>query len=109
MAQRSKVVDIRTWFGEGSSLDVISDWIDMGPRNDWEKDAACRDQDIAHLFFPNRGGTCRPAKAVCAGCPVRSDCLAAAIDNNERDGVWGGLNTEERVAVVRCLRMPKAS
>ena len=109
MAQRTKVVDIRTWFGEGSSLDVIGNWIDMGPRNDWEKDAACRDRDIAHLFFPNRGGSCRPAKAVCSGCPVRPDCLSASIANDERDGVWGGLNTEERDTIYRTLELKKVS
>lgn len=30
------------------------------------------------------------AKAVCARCPVRADCLLDAIDRGETVGVWGG-------------------
>jgi WhiB family redox-sensing transcriptional regulator len=36
------------------------------------------------------------AKAVCASCPVRAECLDAAIANGERYGVWGGLTDTER-------------
>ena len=36
------------------------------------------------------------AKGICAACPVRSDCLAHAVVNGERDGIWGGLTEEER-------------
>ncbi|MDO5494304.1 MAG: WhiB family transcriptional regulator [bacterium] len=91
-----KVVDIRAYFGEESTLDLVSSWLETGPSSGWEAQAACREGDVTDLFFPPRGGSCRPAKAICSGCPVRSDCLAAAIANDERDGVWGGLNTEER-------------
>ncbi|WP_336873902.1 WhiB family transcriptional regulator [Rhodococcus qingshengii] len=38
----------------------------------------------------------RPAKRVCAGCEVRVDCLAFALANDERFGVWGGLTASER-------------
>ncbi|MGX7681347.1 WhiB family transcriptional regulator [Jatrophihabitans sp. DSM 45814] len=30
------------------------------------------------------------AAARCAGCPIMTDCAAAADENNERIGVWGG-------------------
>lgn len=40
------------------------------------------------------------AKAVCAGCPVRSDCLEYALDMvanvDDQYGVWGGLDPAER-------------
>lgn len=35
------------------------------------------------------------AKAVCAECPVREDCLHWAVKHHEH-GVWGGLSTAER-------------
>jgi WhiB family redox-sensing transcriptional regulator len=64
----------------------------------WRFDAACASVD-PDLFFPRRGeeGSSQ-AKAVCATCPVRQDCLDAAILEGERYGIWGGLNYHERVA-----------
>lgn len=34
------------------------------------------------------------AKAVCAACPVITDCLALGLD--EEEGIWGGRLPEER-------------
>jgi WhiB family redox-sensing transcriptional regulator len=52
----------------------------------------------ANLFFPERGSAERvwvaAAKAVCASCPVRLDCLEAGM--SEPRGVWGGLTAYER-------------
>jgi WhiB family redox-sensing transcriptional regulator len=52
----------------------------------------------ASLFFPERGSTERiwvaAAKAVCASCPVRCDCLEVGM--SEPRGVWGGLTAYER-------------
>ena len=36
------------------------------------------------------------AKAICAACPVRRDCLAFALRIGQADGIWGGLTEEER-------------
>lgn len=41
------------------------------------------------------------AKAVCRGCPVRSECLAYALAARERAGVWGGLTPDERAEQLR--------
>ena len=57
--------------------------------------AACRDAD-PRLFFPEPGESDAEAKAICAACPVRAGCLAAALANRERYGVWGGVNLEAR-------------
>ncbi len=48
------------------------------------------------VFFPERGGSTKEAKRICAECPVRTDCLELAIDNDERFGVWGGYSERER-------------
>lgn len=73
------------------------------PREHWSERALCS-QIHADVFFPERDdddATPRAekvstAKAVCALCPVRAQCLQAALDSNERFGVWGGLTTHER-------------
>lgn len=61
----------------------------------WMRQAACRSVD-PELFFPGRGESTREAKAACAGCPVRVECLDYAIANGERHGIWGGLSPRER-------------
>ncbi len=57
--------------------------------------ANCRGIDPA-LFFPERGGSSAEAKAVCAGCVVREQCLDYALENHERLGIWGGLSERQR-------------
>lgn len=47
-------------------------------------------------FHTNTQEARATAKKACAGCPVRPDCLRTAIDNDERYGVWGGLDPNER-------------
>jgi WhiB family redox-sensing transcriptional regulator len=38
---------------------------------------------------------------MCAGCPVRPDCLAEALDNRIEWGVWGGMTERERRLLLR--------
>ncbi|MBV8980855.1 MAG: WhiB family transcriptional regulator [Acidimicrobiia bacterium] len=47
-------------------------------------------------FFPVRGEEARPAKAICARCLVKDQCLAYALDNGDKFGIWGGLSERER-------------
>ncbi len=70
----------------------------------WRFQARCADQD-PDLFFPV--GTGGPAvrqalraKAVCAQCPVITECLEWAIDTRQPHGVWGGLDEQERERLV---------
>jgi WhiB family transcriptional regulator, redox-sensing transcriptional regulator len=66
----------------------------------WFADAACAGTD-PDLMFPveAKGPTVAAAKAVCASCPVRVDCLLHALNEGEEHGVWGGLNEHERQRV----------
>ena len=41
------------------------------------------------------------------GCPVRTECLADALDNRIEFGVWGGMTERERRALLR--RRPNVS
>ncbi len=63
----------------------------------WMRYANCLGVD-PDLFFPDRGGmaTVNEAKAVCAGCTVRGQCLEYALAHSEKHGVWGGMSERER-------------
>lgn len=67
---------------------------------DWMQLAECRGLD-PELFHAEQGESTREAKAVCAGCPVKAACLAHALDNHEKVGVWGGLSGQERRRLQR--------
>ena len=67
----------------------------MGDSPWWWFAGLCAQTD-PELFFPEKGGSVREAKAVCAPCPVRAQCLAHALAHDERFGVWGGLSEPER-------------
>lgn len=70
--------------------------IDLIERPAWMARAGCRGVD-PELFFPERGEPGSKAKAVCwTLCPVRAECLAYALDNGEKFGVWGGASERER-------------
>jgi hypothetical protein len=43
-----------------------------------------------------------------AGCEVRADCLAHALDEPERFGIWGGTSTPERRRIRRARRQAVA-
>jgi WhiB family redox-sensing transcriptional regulator len=64
----------------------------------WRELAACRGTDL-EVFFPDRGESARPARQVCAACPVRQPCLDYAITNRITHGIWGGLTGRERRAL----------
>ncbi len=54
-------------------------------------------------FFPPKGQPGLEAKRVCAGCPVRVECLEYALVTDQRWGVWGGTSAFERRALSRVL------
>lgn len=67
----------------------------MQDQPDWRESANCRGIN-PDLFFPERGELVHEAKAVCAGCVVREECLEDAQLHKERFGVWGGMTERER-------------
>lgn len=77
----------------------------MTPNMTWMKDGACVDSTPAQQqdFFafpkaePRRVAA---AKMICAGCPVRSECLDYALEH-EHYNVWGGMNEDERRSLLR--------
>lgn len=63
---------------------------------DWRKMAACRGMD-PELWFPLGDGA--QARTVCAGCPVADQCLAWAVAIGADDGIFGGLDADDRRAL----------
>ena len=66
----------------------------------WTEQALCAQVD-PELFFPDRGGSVREAKSICAVCPVRQECLADALQTRDKFGVRGGLSERERRRIYR--------
>ena len=66
-----------------------------GEREAWRDDALCAQTD-PDAFFPEKGGSTAAAKATCAACDVRDQCLEYALQNDERYGIWGGLSERAR-------------
>ncbi|MGW3045277.1 WhiB family transcriptional regulator [Kitasatospora sp. NPDC001159] len=71
----------------------------MGSNTDWMLHGSCRTADPDELFV--EGAAQNRAKAVCAGCPVLTECLAEALDSRIEHGVWGGMTDRERRALLR--------
>jgi WhiB family redox-sensing transcriptional regulator len=61
----------------------------------WVDEALCAQTD-PEAFYPEKGQPTRQAKVICRRCPVRGECLADALERNDRFGVWGGLSAQER-------------
>jgi WhiB family transcriptional regulator, redox-sensing transcriptional regulator len=49
----------------------------------------CHVED-ADLWFAEDPGELEQAKALCQYCPIRRECLNAALERQEPWGVWGG-------------------
>jgi Transcription factor WhiB. len=65
----------------------------------WRAAARCRTGDAEGLFV--KGAQQREARQFCRTCPVRTECLAHALDERVEFGVWGGMTERERRALLR--------
>jgi WhiB family redox-sensing transcriptional regulator len=74
-----------------SPADISTDFFD---------DAACRAVGT-EVFFPTSEAQATEAKAICAACPVREECLEYALATRPGDGVFGGLTAAERHRLIR--------
>lgn len=79
-------------------------------RSAWRERAACRGA-ATDLFFPVGAAEAaadetRQAREICAGCPVRPQCLAYALASGQQYGIWGGSDEQERRRLRRQRREP---
>lgn len=65
----------------------------------WTERAACRKGNPDDLFV--QGAAQHQAKIVCQSCPVKTECLADALDNRIEFGVWGGMTERARRALLK--------
>ena len=68
----------------------------------WKDAAACKGEPSS-VFYPETEAEAAAAKAICARCPVSDLCLAVALRNGERHGVWGGKTERERARLRRSV------
>jgi WhiB family transcriptional regulator, redox-sensing transcriptional regulator len=68
----------------------------------WAVRALCVGFD-PEAFFPAGDDAAAEARAICAACPVRGQCLAYAVTADERFGIWGGLDPRQRHTLRRRL------
>lgn len=73
---------------------------------DCQLHGACRDTGDEPFFHPpgerrrHRARRIAEAKAICAQCPVITQCRGHALAAVEPYGTWGGLSEDERAAIL---------
>lgn len=72
----------------------------LGEAGDWRERALCTQSD-PEAFYPERGNSSGPAKAVCGQCEVTAECLIVALEQHDAHGVWGGATYRERCAMQK--------
>lgn len=80
--------------------------MDFEPPPAWVGAAVCGalpTHEAEELFFPRVGEIPRRARELCALCPVRRECLDAALARKEPVGVWGGTSERQRLKLRRAL------
>lgn len=70
------------------------------PPDQWQERAACFGVD-PDIFFPITEEEAGHALSFCSGCRIREECLAWALKNGERYGVWGGTTEQQRRRLQR--------
>lgn len=63
----------------------------------WRDEAACKSVGPSEFFG---GAQTRKTKSMCSICVVSKQCLQFALDNDIRDGIWGGYNSKERRSML---------
>lgn len=71
----------------------------------WADDAVCRTSLTPDIWFAEDQDAQdvadrQEAKRACGRCPVRTPCLHDALARGEKCGIWGGLDTDERSALL---------
>ena len=72
----------------------------VSPPDHWQELSACYGLD-PEVFFPTTEEEAGLALSYCGMCSVREVCLAWAIQNGERYGVWGGTTEQHRRRLIR--------
>ncbi len=87
-----------------SAAEAASDLLPLvgalgGGPTGWAARAVCAKSDPDLLFVT--GAAQREVAKLCSGCPVKTECLADALDNRIEFGVWGGMTERQRRALLK--------
>ena len=77
------------------------------------QEPACANAPEPDLWFPERDSGFRwsytpsaiLARSICDSCPARLECLDYALQFDNLDGIWGGLDPDERAHIQQARRM----
>ena len=103
-------IDERRWISAQKILDATEHEHPNGGTgspfapDEWTEEAACKDHDPVHYFGTEDRPRLTPrqlaqVRRVCAGCPVRIQCLQHALSEPEHHGVWAGTTARERARI----------
>lgn len=76
----------------------------------WRDRAACKGVSLDVFYFEsdetnrNLKKATDKAKSFCKECPVSEQCLAYALNEDIKFGVWGGFTSRERGALRRMFK-----
>ena len=86
-------------WSDGAAGPVLSMFDELTESDPWYDRALCAEVD-PEIFFPEKGGSTREAKAVCRACEVRPECLEFIMQPENADvarfGIWAGMSERER-------------
>lgn len=89
-------IEVRTRAEVAINVPFSFAWMDPA----FAADALCKEYPDVD-FFPERGESNEPAKAVCGRCLVQAECLAFAIDERIEHGIWAGTSARQRRTMQR--------
>jgi WhiB family redox-sensing transcriptional regulator len=79
----------------------------LGLNNEfWRENAKCRKIGPSLFFSEDEDGNLSrkndlDAKKMCKDCPVKTECLAYALNQQIRFGIWGGFTSRERSSIAK--------
>jgi WhiB family redox-sensing transcriptional regulator len=86
------LIDLLMMAPGAPELPTLEDFLQ---RPEWHQRAACR--GMGHgSFVRGEKADYGPTRELCDGCPVRQDCLEAALADDSLVGLWGGTTDRER-------------
>lgn len=73
----------------------------MKPDESWLDRALCAEVSIDFWFSRRDDPSFALARRVCRMCPVTTECLEYALDNEIPHGIWGGLGPRSRQKLAK--------
>ena len=83
------------WLMDGDAPNLDDVIAALTHRAAWHREAEGRGIGT-EVFLAGAWQSTSQARALCADCPVREDCLAAALEDPLTQGIWAGTSERER-------------